>query len=63
MCRYGELVREGSTTVTERREMLEAHRAGVRERIAELRRDLEMIDLKIETYQVMEHDSVAIGQE
>jgi DNA-binding transcriptional MerR regulator len=63
MCRYGELVREGPSTVTERRGMLKAHRDGVRERIAELQRDLDMIDLKIETYQAMEHDSVAVGQE
>ncbi|HST84891.1 MAG TPA: MerR family transcriptional regulator [Kineosporiaceae bacterium] len=61
MCRYAELVREGPDTVGERRELLESHRDVVRQRIAELQRDLAVIDTKIEKYFATEHSAVAIG--
>jgi DNA-binding transcriptional MerR regulator len=64
MCRYAELVRDGPGTAVERRELLQAHRETVRQRIAELRQDLAVIDGKIETYYAMEAaETAAIGQE
>jgi DNA-binding transcriptional MerR regulator len=50
MCRYAELRRVGPHTADERRAMLERHRDRVRARIAELSRDLEVLDYKIEMY-------------
>ncbi|MET7933896.1 MerR family transcriptional regulator [Streptomyces sp. NPDC005322] len=50
MVRYAELVREGEHTFREREELLTTHRENVRERIAELRSTLEVLDFKIDTY-------------
>jgi len=50
MLRYVQLSRVGPSTAGERRAILEAHRNRVLERMAELRRDLEVIDLKISMY-------------
>lgn len=63
MCRYAELVRAGSATTVERRELLQAHRDAVHQRIVELQRDLAVIDGKIENYLVTEQDSVTVRQE
>lgn len=54
MCRYAELVRRGPETAGQRRELLVEHRTGVAARIAELQRDLEVIDYKIDMYSEME---------
>ena len=48
--RYAELVREGDGNEDERLDLLEAHREEVRRRLRELRRNLELIDYKIELY-------------
>ncbi|WP_079038384.1 MerR family transcriptional regulator [Streptomyces sp. NBRC 110028] len=50
MVRYAELVREGEHTFAEREELLTAHRANVRERIAELESTLDVLDFKIDKY-------------
>jgi DNA-binding transcriptional MerR regulator len=48
MLRYIELVREGPDTTDARRELLIAHRAEVRERIADLHATLAVLDYKID---------------
>jgi DNA-binding transcriptional MerR regulator len=50
MCRYAELRRRGDDTADERRRLLELHRERVTARIAELTRDLDVIDYKIDLY-------------
>ncbi|ROR44506.1 MerR family transcriptional regulator [Kitasatospora cineracea] len=50
MVRYVELVRAGNGTRDERRELLVAHRAEVRRRMADLRATLAVIDMKIDHY-------------
>ncbi|MFE1322052.1 MerR family transcriptional regulator [Kitasatospora phosalacinea] len=50
MVRYVELLRAGDGTRAERRELLVAHRAEVRQRLADLHATLAVIDLKIEHY-------------
>jgi DNA-binding transcriptional MerR regulator len=47
---YAELVRDGEGNESERLALLEAHRADVLERLAEVQRNLELIDYKIELY-------------
>lgn len=47
---YAELVREGDGNEAERLALLEAHRGEVRERLREVRRNLELIDYKIGLY-------------
>ena len=49
--RYAELVAEGRGNEQARLALLEAHRADVTARIAELRHNLELIDHKIDVYQ------------
>jgi DNA-binding transcriptional MerR regulator len=48
---YAELVVEGDGNETARLELLEAHREDVLERLAEIERNLELIDYKIRLYQ------------
>jgi DNA-binding transcriptional MerR regulator len=50
MVRYAQLVREGDHTVCQRRDLLVAHRAEVRRRIAELQESLAVLDYKIDFY-------------
>jgi DNA-binding transcriptional MerR regulator len=50
MRRYANLARRGDVTVRERLRLFEEHRTRVLARIAELQRDLEVIDYKIEVY-------------
>jgi DNA-binding transcriptional MerR regulator len=57
MRRYAELVRQGDATRAQRRQLFEEHRDRVLQRIAELRRDLEVIDYKIEMYRRMEQSA------
>jgi DNA-binding transcriptional MerR regulator len=47
---YAELVRDGEGNEEERLALLEAHRADVKKRLAEVRKNLELIDYKIELY-------------
>lgn len=47
---YAELVREGDGNEADRLALLEAHREEVRERLAEVSRNLELIDYKIGLY-------------
>jgi DNA-binding transcriptional MerR regulator len=47
---YAELVRGGEGNEQARLELLEAHRADVLERLAEVQRNLELIDYKIDLY-------------
>ena len=47
---YAELVREGDGNEADRLALLEAHRAEVRDRLAEVSRNLELIDYKIGLY-------------
>lgn len=48
--KYADLVREGDTTIPQRRLLLTAHKEDVRARIATEERHLEAITRKIETY-------------
>ncbi|MGX1850215.1 MerR family transcriptional regulator [Streptomyces sp. NBC_01456] len=50
MVRYAELVRAGEGTFAEREQLLTAHREDVRQRIAELRSTLDVLDYKIDIY-------------
>jgi DNA-binding transcriptional MerR regulator len=54
MRRYAELVRSGPSTVDERLTLFEEHRDRVLARIAELHRDLDAINFKIDLYRQME---------
>jgi DNA-binding transcriptional MerR regulator len=56
MRRYAELVRSGPATVAERLRLFEEHRDRVLDRIAELHRDLDAINFKIQIYQRMEQE-------
>jgi DNA-binding transcriptional MerR regulator len=56
MRRYAELVRSGPATVQERLRLFEEHRDRVLERIAELHRDLEAVNYKIQIYRQMEQE-------
>ena len=47
---YAELVRAGDGNEAERLALLEAHREDVRARLREVRRNLELIDYKIDLY-------------
>ena len=47
---YAELVRDGEGNEDERLALLEAHRADVIERLAEVKKNLELIDYKIDLY-------------
>jgi len=50
MLRYAALREQGTGTEAVRRELLEAHRDGVRRRIAELQESLLVLDTKIDGY-------------
>lgn len=54
--RYVELIREGSHTSSDRRSLLEAHRAEVAERITILTDALTVLDNKIEEYHIWEQE-------
>ena len=54
MLRYAELAERGDQTFTERRELLESHRAQVKERVAELNACLRVLDNKIASYREAE---------
>ncbi|HET6212222.1 MAG TPA: MerR family transcriptional regulator [Micromonosporaceae bacterium] len=54
MRRYAELARQGSCTVDARRKLFEEHRDRVQARIAELERDLDVINYKVDMYRQME---------
>ncbi|MGR7002567.1 hypothetical protein ACU686_38730 [Yinghuangia aomiensis] len=61
MIRYAELAREGGATVDERRDVLVAHRADVRDRIAELTACLHALDYKIDLYTRLRDDAADDG--
>lgn len=54
MCHYAELRRQGDATLTERRQLLEAHQANVEAYILRHQQLVESIKAKIETYRQME---------
>jgi DNA-binding transcriptional MerR regulator len=56
MRRYAELARDGDRTIGARRRLFEDHRERVLARIADLHRDLAVIDYKIDLYRKMEED-------
>ena len=51
MRRYAELARQGDHTVGQRLRLFVEHRERVLRRIADLQRDLEMVDYKIQIYE------------
>ena len=53
MRRYAELARSGDDTLRDRLRIFEEHRDRVQARIAELQRDLDMINSKIDVYSRM----------
>lgn len=57
--RYAELRRQGAATYTARREMLEAHREVIRERLALLQDTLALMDRKVEIYRNLEAQEMA----
>ncbi len=59
MRRYAELAREGDGTLAERLRLFEEHRIRVLARIAELNRDLEVIDYKIDVYRRLAEQQAA----
>ncbi|GAA1972162.1 MerR family transcriptional regulator [Kitasatospora viridis] len=63
MLRYIELVRQGTGTLDERRELLIAHRSEVRERIADLYATLAVLDHKIDLYAEQSGSSCTPGKE
>lgn len=67
MREYAQLRHRGGGTESRRRQILVEHRAGVRERIAELQFCLDVLDHKIANYECIERDltpelSGAIGE-
>ena len=54
MKRFADFRREGDPTIPARRALLEEHGTEVRQRVAELERDLAAIDEKVELYAEME---------
>lgn len=48
--RYAELVREGEHTILDRQRLLEEHRTAIEERMADLERNLQVLDYKIGLY-------------
>ncbi|HEX5403160.1 MAG TPA: MerR family transcriptional regulator [Pseudonocardiaceae bacterium] len=52
---YAQLRHRGVGTAARRRQILVEHRAGVRDRIAELQSCLEVLDYKITNYEMIEH--------
>lgn len=54
--RYAELRRQGAATYTERREMLEAHREVVRDRLRQMQDTLALMDRKVEIYETLEEE-------
>lgn len=50
MRKYTELVKRGRATLSERRDMLRAHREHVQQEIAEWKRALKLLDSKIDYY-------------
>lgn len=57
MKRYSDLRSQGSSTVTERRQLLEAHLDKVARQVEELRRNMGKIGRKIEIYKEMEREA------
>jgi DNA-binding transcriptional MerR regulator len=62
MQRYAELVRAGAHTMRERPELLEAHRDRVRRHIADLHRDLDVINRKITAYRRPLEDTLSAAE-
>ncbi|SFI55729.1 MerR family transcriptional regulator [Celeribacter neptunius] len=60
--RYAKLRRRGAETYTERRELLEAHREVIRERLALLQDTMALMDRKVEIYRDLESNAL-IAQE
>ena len=62
LLRYADLARAGHATAAERRALLIAHRDEVAARIEGLRRDLELIDYKIDSYEDIERRRLGGGR-
>jgi DNA-binding transcriptional MerR regulator len=62
MRRYAELARRGDASLVDRLRLFEEHRDRVLERIADLRRDLEVIDYKITVYRASAADLPQDGE-
>lgn len=52
--RYAELRRRGDETLTERRQMLEAHREVIRDKLVQLKETEALMDRKVALYQKLE---------
>lgn len=50
MASYARMVREGDTTLTARRQLMEKHREAIRSQIQELENHLQLIEKKVEYY-------------
>lgn len=56
MRHFAELVRQGDVTISERRELLERHRATLRARLENIEQTISLLDHKVTTYRNMEKD-------
>ena len=54
MQHFADLVRQGESTISERRELLEKHRTVLRQRIEDIEQTLNLLDHKVTTYRNME---------
>ncbi len=63
MQRYVQLFQDGDDTLTERRQLLEAHREHVQAQLAELNDCLALIDYKIANYQQLEQQHRSATEE
>ena len=57
MQHFAELVRRGDETVSERRKLLEKHRATLRARLEDIEQTLKLLDHKVTTYRNMEQET------
>ena len=56
MRHFADLVRQGDTTIRERRKLLEKHQATLQARLEDIEQTLELLDHKVTTYRSMEKD-------
>ncbi|NIY80270.1 MerR family transcriptional regulator [Celeribacter sp. HF31] len=54
--RYAELRRLGASTYTERREMLQAHREVIRQKLKQMQETLALMDRKVALYEQLEEE-------
>lgn len=56
--RYARLRQQGSSTFTERRQMLEAHREVIRESLRQMKKTMDLMDRKVALYRALEAEVI-----